>query len=336
MEIAGFSEQGPRPENQDAFFIEHFHRDSLLALADGMGGQKSGRLAADTALTALQRLTPIRTQEEARRAAREANEEVEEAAAADPARHGGMGCALGFLSFVDGADGPGWIAGHVGDVRIFSRSPDGVLRLETRDHTPAFSRWEAGEISLDQIPESEGANRLWRAVGRGGEADVSWLPAAPGWSWLIVSDGIYKALRMDELNTALSAADPRSACEEIRKKVMERGADDNFTAVVARTASQTFPSTAATGTRGGTTSLLKRIGVALVLLLGGMALATLGNLTPAGSELVRLRAEVDSLRAVAAGLTRPIDPFGPSLPGASTDTPDPAPVDPGANSRTRP
>jgi hypothetical protein len=42
-------------------------------------------------------------------------------------------------------------------------------------------------------------------VGRGGEADVVWLPARPGWSWLLVSDGIYKAVRLDELARLMTA-----------------------------------------------------------------------------------------------------------------------------------
>ena len=53
--------------------------------------------------------------------------------------------------------------------------------------------------------DTAGANRLQRAVGRGGEADVSWLPARPGWSWLLVSDGVYKSVRLDELSRIMEA-----------------------------------------------------------------------------------------------------------------------------------
>ena len=167
FEIAGFSEQGPRPENQDALAFDAFESLGLLALADGMGGEKSGRIAADVALRALHENGPIRTLDAARRAMREADRQVAAQSEAAPDLHGGMGCALGLLSFVAGPDGPGWVAAHVGDVRILSLSPDGLLRLETRDHTPAFARWEAGEISLDEVADSAGANRLQRAVGRG-------------------------------------------------------------------------------------------------------------------------------------------------------------------------
>jgi serine/threonine protein phosphatase PrpC len=343
FDLAGFSEQGPRNENQDAYLIEGFTESGLVAVADGMGGEKSGRVAADTALRALRGAAPLRSLDEVRRAVREADREVASAADANPELHGGMGCALGVLALSTGRDGPGWIAAHVGDVRILSRSPDGILRLETRDHTPAFARWEAGEISLDEIADSTGANRLQRAIGRGGEADVTWLPIGPGWSWLIVSDGIYKAMRLDELSAALGEGSVEAACRTIRRKVEERGADDNFTAVIVHVAggaaapaphdpdatqpmSRTSPPPAATR-RGGVGAGLALALALIALLVAGFAMWTAyegaGSLERA--ELDRLRTEVDSLRVVVDELN---DPFGP--------VPAPAPAPQGAPTQTPP
>ncbi|HUE97279.1 MAG TPA: protein phosphatase 2C domain-containing protein [Longimicrobiaceae bacterium] len=335
FEVAGFSEQGPRPENQDAYSTESFEKLGLIALADGMGGEKSGRIAADTALDALRARAPIRNVDEARRAMREADRLVSQRAETDPDHLGGMGCALGLLALTNGGDGPGWIAAHVGDVRILSRSPDGVVRLETRDHTPAFARWEAGEITLDEIPDSTGANRLQRAVGRNAEADVAWLPAGPGWSWLLMSDGIYKAMRLDELAAAMSAPAPAEACEAIRAKVQERGPDDNFTAVIVRAAggpgvAASTPTTATSEPmstpvqpRGGrSAAAMIAIVLALAALgLGGFALFTAREAAEAAVEredLQRLRSEVDSLRAVLAEF---VEPFGPTAPEPGALTP---------------
>ncbi|MDP9349255.1 MAG: serine/threonine-protein phosphatase, partial [Gemmatimonadota bacterium] len=61
FEIAGMSEQGPRKENQDAFTIDAFEKSGTLAVADGMGGERGGRIAADTALQALLAAGPIRS-----------------------------------------------------------------------------------------------------------------------------------------------------------------------------------------------------------------------------------------------------------------------------------
>jgi hypothetical protein len=126
------------------------------------------------------------------------------------------------------------VCANAGDVRLISRSPDGTVRLETRDHTPAYARWEAGEIALDEIPDSPGANRLQRAVGRGGEADAVWIPARAGWTYLLLSDGVTKAMRLDELGQAMALDDPAASCQAIASKVEERGPDDNYTVVAVR------------------------------------------------------------------------------------------------------
>jgi PPM family protein phosphatase len=234
FDVAGASGQGPRPENQDAFTVTRFPQLGLVAVADGMGGQRAGRMAAETALEAVTAAGPIRSLDAARYAVRSADEAVARTAGADPAREG-MGCALSVMALTqDRAGHVGWLVASVGDVRVISRSSDGTVRLETRDHTPAFARWEAGEIPLDEVPDSPGANRLMRAVGHGGEADTTWIPAKPGWSYLLHSDGVTKAMRLDELGEAMALGSSSGACEAITRKVEERGPDDNYTAVVVR------------------------------------------------------------------------------------------------------
>ena len=235
FDLAGFSGQGPRPENQDAFTLDGFEGTGTLAVADGMGGERGGRVAADTALQAVLGAGPIRSLDAARHAVRAADRAVAQAAQENVAERGGMGCALALLALApDRSGAPGWIGAFAGDVRILSRSPDGTVRLESRDHTPAFARWEAGEIGMDEITEAEGANRLQRAVGRGGEAEAVWIPVRPGWSYLLASDGISKATRLDELGEAMAAASAGEVCEIVRRKVEERGPDDNYTVVAVR------------------------------------------------------------------------------------------------------
>jgi serine/threonine protein phosphatase PrpC len=351
FDVAAFSEQGPRTENQDAFSIERFRETGLVAVADGMGGERGGRYAADTALAAVLGAAPIRSLDDARRAARAADLAVVRAAEADPAAHGGMGCALALLSLVQTrGDGPGWVGAHVGDVRILSRSPDGTVRLETRDHTPAYARWEAGEVELDEVPETPGANRLQRAVGRGGEADAVWLPARAGWAYLLISDGVTKAMRIDELGAAMAAPTAAAACELIRRKVAERGPDDNYTAVVVRiegsapahddTATHEMMnrsplSTAAPERRGWHITLL----VLALLAIAGAAFAywTALDARSQASAAVVEKARVDSLRvqldSLQARIQRTNEPFAPgtsspAAPGATASPPHSAPATP--------
>ena len=339
FEVAGMSEQGPRSENQDAYTIDRFASTGIIALADGMGGERSGRLAADTALEAVLSAGPIRSLDDARRAVRNADATVVRSAGSNPNERGGMGCALGVMAFVrsDG-DGMGWIGAHVGDVRIMSRSPDGTIRLETRDHTPAFAKWEAGEITLDEIPDTAGANRLQRAVGRGGEADATWLPARPGWSWLLVSDGIYKSVRLDELSRLMDSKTAAEALEGIRKKVEERGPEDNYTAVLIRalggptptranvpvfddrTMEQPSSSPRVAPARSGT-SLVALLLALLALGAAGFALwmayQARAQAAEDAVEMQLLQAQLDSIRMASDTMGTL---FGPTSPGGPTDS----------------
>ncbi len=235
FDVAGASAQGPRKENQDAFAVDAFTTRGFVAVADGMGGERAGRLAADTALSTLANGTEIRSLDAARYAVRAADEAVARSAQQAPDERGGMGCALALMALsVDRGGELGWIGAHVGDVRILSRSPDGTVRLETRDHTPAYARWEAGEIGIDEIPDSPGSNKLQRAVGRGGEAEAKWIPVRAGWTYLLISDGVTKAMRLDELGQAMALGSSEAICQSITRKVEERGPDDNYTAVAVR------------------------------------------------------------------------------------------------------
>jgi serine/threonine protein phosphatase PrpC len=337
FDVSAFSEVGPRAENQDAYVVEAFRETGLIAVADGMGGEREGRLAADTALRALLDAGPIRSLDDARRAVRAADRAVAGAAQQDVQNRRGMGCALGLLTLSRApADGALWIGAHVGDVRIVSRSPDGAVRLETRDHTPAFARWEAGEIELDSIPEAEGANRLQRAVGRGGEADAIWLPAYPGWSYCIISDGVTKAMRLDELGDALAAPSAAAACERMRRKVQERGADDNFTAVVVKISGEdaghpqhsaatpgASPPPAAdpvNARRPSAGNVILAVLALLALLAAGAAFWTAREAMQRGAdrtEIERLRTQLDSLRLRVNQLEQP---FGPALPTTPAST----------------
>jgi serine/threonine protein phosphatase PrpC len=235
FDVAGASAQGPRNENQDAFTVTRFPQLGLVAVADGMGGQRAGRVAAETAIEAVTAAGPIRSLDAARYAIRAADDAVAKTAGGDPAKLEGMGAALTVMALTqDRAGDVGWLVANVGDVRVISRAPDGLVRLETKDHTPAFARWEAGEIALDEIPDSPGANRLQRAVGHGGDADTTWIPVRPGWAYLVHSDGVTKTMRLDELGEAMALPSAAAACEAIARKVEERGPDDNYTAVVVR------------------------------------------------------------------------------------------------------
>ena len=366
FDVAGASAQGPRAENQDAFSVGTFPSLGIVAVADGMGGERAGRMAADTALAAVAKGGPIRSIDAARYAVRAADEAVARAAGESPEERQGMGCALALMALTaDRAGDVGWVAANVGDVRVLSRSPDGVVRLETRDHTPAFALWEAGEVALDEIPDTPGANRLQRAVGRGGEADARWIPVRAGWTYLLVSDGVTKAMRLDELGATMALPSAAGACEAVARKVEERGPDDNYTVVTVRVLpdggggdltqeAPTLPSGGAAPaapfrprpgpeahrgpfnppddvTPSRRSGALAAVLAVLAILLSGAALwMTLQQQQGLRAQVARLSAQVDSLRAAQAAAADTA-----RLPALSTDSPAPAAAPGGAATAPR-
>ncbi|HEX8209676.1 MAG TPA: protein phosphatase 2C domain-containing protein [Longimicrobium sp.] len=366
FDVAGISAQGPRTENQDAFSVDAFAGSGLVAVADGMGGERAGRMAADTALQAITGRGPIHSLDAARYAVRAADEAVARAAQEAPDDRAGMGCAIAIASLTrDRSHGLGWVCANAGDVRLISRSPDGTVRLETRDHTPAYARWEAGEIALDEIPDSPGANKLQRAVGRGAEADATWVPVRAGWTYLLVSDGITKAMRLDELGEAMVVGDASTACEAIARKVEERGPDDNYTAVAVRvlpdggavddSLTQESPRPAATArgpfnppdsvTRTRNSPLA---GIALVLALVALALGAYALMTAMSARKTAddsiQRVQTLSQQNAAPPVTVPADSLGaadsagaPVTPAVQTpNVQAPAPAGPPAPANSRP
>lgn len=368
FDVAGASAQGPRAENQDAFAVDAFATRGVVAVADGMGGERAGRLAADTALSTLTEGQEIRSLDGARYAVRYADEAVARLAQQAPDERGGMGCALALMALsVDRGGEVGWIGAHVGDVRILSRSPDGTVRLETRDHTPAYARWEAGEIALDEIPDSPGSNKLQRAVGRGGEAEASWIPVRPGWTYLLVSDGVTKAMRLDELGGAMALGSSQAICEAVVRKVEERGPDDNYTAVAVRVldggggdtvpapaprAAAAVPTTQGGGSEAAPRNLFNPppevdvnaprrssplAGLALLLSLLALALAgwlAFRTMQDPGGPDPATTAQIDSLRREVAGLRARAALGGDSLSIGGTDTVPPVAVPPAGATTT--
>src|SRR5690606_3734600 len=151
-----------------------------------------------------------------------------------------------------------------------------------------------------------------------------------------ISDGVYKVMRLDELGRVMEEPTARDAVEAIRVKVLERGPDDNFTAVLVRTLDgssptpvlqeQTLPMTSpssfdpSTSDRaalsrsprsGGSTFAALLAVLALMAAAAALWLAWEGRTTADGraDEIARLHAQIDSLGVLVQELR---NPFGPA------------------------
>ena len=225
LQIAtGFaSDIGRRADNQDfaAACLDDDRRvhGLVAAVADGVGGYKGGRVAAELAVRCfiddyLCQSAALSPQKTAARALESVNHWIYQQGHKDE-KLKGM-CAV-FTGIV--VKGHRLYSFHVGDTRLY-RLRDGALTLLTTDHKP-----EGHEES----------HYITRAVGKeeGLRIDYRVHDVSPHDRLLLSTDGLHGTLSQAQIAGMLSLrASPDETASRLVTGAVERGADDNTTALV--------------------------------------------------------------------------------------------------------
>jgi serine/threonine protein phosphatase PrpC/TolA-binding protein len=222
-----------RPVNQDRFLS--VPERGLFAVFDGVGGQRAGEVASQTAAETIEEALAHTTADSSldlvSRAIRFANRDIFEMAESDPA-YKTMATTVALLHIDQGRA----TVAHVGDSRVY-RLEDGRFYRETVDHTDFNDAVKAGLLTRDQASGHGRSNVINRALGvdRDVEVEVKQIKLRDGARFLLCSDGIYRHLSDEEIAGVLAGnKDPQRAADELKRLVHERGADDNLTAVVVQ------------------------------------------------------------------------------------------------------
>ena len=220
-----------RPVNQDRFLA--IANRGVFAVFDGVGGQRAGEVAsqtaADTIQEALEHPSGDSSSEVVDRAIKFANRDILELAESETA-YQTMATTVALIHL----QGDRATVAHVGDSRVY-RLEDGRIYRETIDHT-----------DLNDSSDGKGAHRsgrrdhsnvITRALGVESqvEVEIKSIPLRDGTRFLLCSDGVYKHVPDQEIARVLSQIEePQSAADELKRIVYQRGADDNLTAVVVQ------------------------------------------------------------------------------------------------------
>jgi len=226
-----------RPVNQDRYLA--IPERGLFAVFDGVGGQRAGEVASQTAAETIEealthhtaRITDSESVELIRRAIDFANRDVYELAESDPA-YKTMATTVALIHI---AGNTATIA-HVGDSRVY-RLEGGHFHRETVDHTDLNDEIRAGKISSEIADRLANRNIINRALGVESVVDVEikTIRIRDGARFLLCSDGIYRHLSDEEIARVLAEhKEPQRAADELKRIVHQRGADDNLTAVVVQ------------------------------------------------------------------------------------------------------
>ncbi len=211
--------------------------DSLLVVADGMGGHAAGELASATAIATMSEtettgLGDVEALERLSEAVTIAGERIADLVAAHP-EWAGMGTTLTALAWLGGD--PSRVAVlHVGDSRAYLLR-DGEFTQITRDHTYVQTLIDSGRISPEEAAVHPRRNLLMRAIDgvHTAEPDVSVREARDGDRYLVCSDGLSGYVSDDDVHRLLGLADPTAAVTALVDAALEAGAPDNVTCVVA-------------------------------------------------------------------------------------------------------
>lgn len=235
LNSAAVSETGPvRAENQDAVGLPDPalspERGYLFVVADGMGGYANGALASVKAVETLAAAVYERIgapgQAALRQGVERANLAIYRAAQQLEAR---MGTTLTAALVV----GRTLHLAHVGDSRAYLvRGPK--AQLLTSDHTQVGELVRARVIAPGLARTHPQRSILTRALGLGlfVQPELSRVELQPHDRLLLCSDGLWSALEDEELGRLVSAAhSPAEASRQLVELALQRGTDDNLTAL---------------------------------------------------------------------------------------------------------
>jgi len=206
----------------------------LLVVADGMGGHRGGatasRLAGETVKAQYLGGQTDDVAAALREALLRANSRIYSEAQANPDLRG-MGTTTSALAI---RDDYAWFA-HVGDSRIYRVRGENIEQL-TDDHSLVATMVREGLLTTKEAETHPRRNVLQRSMGVAEDVEVDVkgpFDVQEGDTFILCSDGLHGLVKEDEMREV--ASQPIDvAADDFVKRVLERGAPDNVTVIVAR------------------------------------------------------------------------------------------------------
>jgi serine/threonine protein phosphatase PrpC len=222
---------------------------NLWVISDGMGGVAHGEVASALAIETIAAYCKDAPRKPSApsvvgdasglssaanhlaNATRAANRKIYESAACNPEQRG-----MGATVVAAWLEGRRLSVVHVGDSRAYLMRSGTLVRL-TEDHSLVAEQVRRGVLTPEQAEHSKLQNILVRALGvhEDVEPDASDRDLLPGDFLLLCTDGLTRGVSDPEIAEALAnSADPQAAVNRLVSIALERGGEDNITAIVVR------------------------------------------------------------------------------------------------------
>ncbi len=220
--------------NEDA--VMTCSKESIWAVADGMGGHSAGDIASQIIVDVLDPRnldSPVRAladrvdwmEDQLLLAASELQERAERM---------GPGTVIGSTVVSLTIEGSTGVVLWAGDSRLY-RLRCGQLQIVTRDHNPIADLLDSGAVTEAEALAAD-TNVITRAVGgqRQLELDVAVFDVKPSDTLLLCTDGLYRELKDWELTEILSQDDLEVAASQLVDLTLTRPARDNLSLLAVR------------------------------------------------------------------------------------------------------
>jgi serine/threonine protein phosphatase PrpC/tRNA A-37 threonylcarbamoyl transferase component Bud32 len=243
-----------RLANQDRYLLKQLVKRTpegevgvtLLAVADGIGGEEGGATASRLALEYLDtflvsRLNTLLAQESAgekeqgvfallQRGANRSDRAIREAARVQPEMPY-MGTTLAVALIV----GNHAYIGNAGDSRVYLVTRDALQQL-SEDHTATAELVRQGQLVSGEVMNHPAHRQLTRALGYGPvELSLTEVAIQEGQCLLLCSDGVTAVVPDEEIADLFATHQgPEAICRQLVHLANLRGGPDNITAVALR------------------------------------------------------------------------------------------------------
>ena len=231
FDVYDFTNSGGREHNEDSVGFTLWENGGIFVVADGLGGHSLGEVASACVRDTLLSEWPPNdglSVEWIKKRIKEANRRV---LALQQERNTVMKSTVVVLVIVNGQA----LWAHVGDSRLYFIH-NGRLVSVTEDHSVAFKKYKAGEITREQLAFDEDQSRLLRTLGSEERNDpvvnVLQNRLIPGDAFFLCSDGAWEHLKDEEVAIdLLKSENSRQWSELLRLRMMDRisSGNDNLT-----------------------------------------------------------------------------------------------------------
>lgn len=231
-DIAFYTAQGKRDNNEDAVTVMETGRSILAVVADGLGGHSDGEIASQQAVDTLRQLLIDYEPDEDILI-----DAIQEASKNIFSMHSSGGEMLTTVAAL-------WIGrdlavvANVGDTRIY-QFRNGEIIYQSLDHSKAQMAVLVGQLDYQKIRHSKDRNRLIRVLGteEAPRVDCRVLSIQPGDRFLLCSDGFWEPVTEGEMQDAILKSDSANHWLKLMQQAVEDAqspTQDNHSAIAVR------------------------------------------------------------------------------------------------------